>query len=502
MLSDVNNITFEECRTLFTEPELQLLHEAGQHIVMRSDFFAFNADVPEELLEKFDRIFSYWIGDQRQGKTSDEIIRAYLDFIQGLGIEVHIEENASEARSTIVYGKDTGISIITEEKTHTQLQNLQLPGQQRFEFYPDGTSAIVCDDDEAVVKLIRNSKSEQGYNLFLLQVIGNGIASIIQKNKSVTDLSQKLNESDPIKIPRKSLQEFLGIRINKPTQKELNFILSGKEPKTKEGKELRDRIMRHYPFWVDLINLTKAGVYKTETGLYSIFTFGGYNEEEDVIECDSPYLRHCYKELYTHPIREGAKEKNMVPWELYAVSPPGIRGSFYGASGSTTTKEIFDYLVYRIATRGVTPDAQLHPNKNYKNKKQIKIRVTYSNIIDECPLLKKKLTDKVHKKNGDQEAPDAQYKRMILKRAFFGETYPGKKSRQMSKAANQINKYGSIIEELFRDHTDYYKRFVNFRIVVDAISLKELGRTGITITHEGKDGEYYDNPELTSPDVM
>jgi transcriptional regulator with XRE-family HTH domain len=65
-----------------------------------------------------------------------------------------------------------------------------------------------------------------------------------------------------------------------------------------------------------------------------------------------------------------------------------------------------------------------------------------------------------------------------------------------------VNDVDYLIEAVFREHTAYYDSYVNFSVKAAPISLKALNRTGIRITHEGKSGEYQDNPTLHTPEVI
>ena len=537
---EMERITFESCRSKFTNAELQKLQEYGQHVTVSKSHFNFWDNNSEELMEKVEAVFSKWVDSEiihgtrvskegylvrsgilpheiearkkfpelfaiyapdgvgvtkaQEGENSSDqydVLGLYLTFLCGLGIEISFEsEPEQEAKSKILYQKNTGISIITEDKTRKQMKNMQLPGQQRFELHEDGSYSIVCDDDITIIKALKNKKSKQGYDLFLLEAIGAGIEQVLRKNP---------NCNGTISIPRTGLQEFLGTAIRVPTQEIIDFILSGKEPKSEREKALYDDIIKSYKFWVDLLSLTKAGTLKTEDGIYVIFQFEGYNEKEDTIECNSPYLRRVYENLHAHPIR-GEVHKNEYSYTITKVSPPLLKGSFYKEKNDVA-KEIVEEIIARVSMRGTVSDSSKKGHYNYRNKQRVTIKITYQSLIKSCTLLNKKMTDKVTKKNGEKADPDANQKRTILQRAVFGETYPSKKSHEMSEAAKERNKYDSLIEYILRKHTDYFERYVNFKITVDPISLKTLSRSGITITHEGKNGDYQDHPELTSPEV-
>lgn len=556
-----DNLTIEECRAQFTPDEMSELREAGQHVIVSHGYFSFGDSVSPDIMDKLKSLFNMWLDtksrmedshglivetmniipqerearkefqdffmiyapdEKTNGMTLEEQFAQhgrydcaglFVKFIHDLGVEIGIEiKNESPTKAaptTISYGKSTGISIITEEKRHNQIRSLALsgkrtlPGQQRYELHEDGSFEIVVDnemslsepvsiDETTIAKALMN-KNPQGYDVGLLRAVGAGIEQIIKDGES--------ESVGRIAIPREGLQSFLNRRIRKPTQEHLDFILARKAPKTDREKELYDEIIKSYSFWVDLINLSKAGTYKTKDGIFLIFVFHGYNEKNDTIECDSPFLRHVYEEIYSQPIL-GVMKNNKIPYTIYRTSAPLIKGSLYNDIQNEITKEIIEAIIIIMSKRGTKSDAEIKKQYNYQDKKKITINISYQSLIKMCPLLQQKLTEKVIKKDGTEAEPDAGYKRTILNRAIFGETYPGKKTRSMSNKATKRNEFDSLIEYAFHEHTGYYESYANFSIKAAPISLKALNRTGIKITHEGIRGEYKNNPSLHSPEIM
>ena len=89
-----------------------------------------------------------------------------------------------------------------------------------------------------------------------------------------------------------------------------------------------------------------------------------------------------------------------------------------------------------------------------------------------------------------------------MNRAVFGETKQSEnKSKKTSKTKDR-DKYDSLIEAILHESTVYYDYFVGFTVKVDKISLKALNRTGITITHQGKNADYQKNPTLHAPEII
>lgn len=536
-------VTLEDCKSQLTEDELRLLQEHGRHVVVRPHFVDFWNDLPEDLLSKFNALFRDWLNSEVRHKVDKngliveieiitpelearknfpdffsiyfeneeikddkslrelyeqseffDVLGLYLTFIKGLGIDIHIEPEEppkhEEKSIIVVYDKNTGIPIITEKKAHKQIRSLAIPGQLRYELHEDGSLSIVGDEENNTIKkALKNKKNKQGYNVFLLETIGAGIEQVYKEGASGT-----------ISIPREGLQKCLGTTIRKPPKEVIDFILSGKEPKTDKEKALYSDIMKSYSFWVDLLNLTKAGTLKTKDGLFVIFSFEGYNETEDTIECNSPYLRHIYEDIYAHPIL-GPKKNNEPVYTIYKTSSPLIKGSFYTIKNDIT-KEIIEEIMRRLSERGSVSDSKYNSHYNYKDKRRVSVKITYKSLIEHCPLLYQKLNEKITKKDGTLEEPDAQYKRVILSRAIFGETRPGKKSKTKSAEAQKRDLEESLIKSILKEHTTLFDYYVNFNVITDKISLKALNRTGITVTHNGISGEYQDNPTLHYPEVI
>lgn len=540
------DMTIDKCREEFTAEEMKLLQKSGSRAVVRQHGFSFGEDLPTTITEKLRTLFVDWLDTVRKTRDANGMIvvtgtlipqeRAarkefqdffsiyapdadiygddleehyktygeynctglYLKFIHELGVDFVFNKESKQTETTsVLYRKDTGVSIITEDKAHKQLKDLALLRQQRFEQRDDGSVEIVCDyADTEFSKAVKKKKSHQGYNTFLLTAIGNGIERIITESRDAREL---------ISISRTGLQEFIGEPIRKPNEQIIDFIKAGRAPQTEEESKLLNDIKKSYSFWVDLINLEKAGVIETEEGIYTIFQFDHYDKENDSIVCGSPYLREVYRRIYDNPI-EGKITNDAPLFRIYQTSPALIKGTYYRIKNDTT-KQIVEEIIYRISRRGVASDAQMKKHLNYKGKRQVTMIITYQSLINECPLLKKKLTENVIKKDGTEAEPDARYKREILNRAIFGETVPKKTKnesggRDMTAEANKKNQYDSQIEYIFREHTDFYKAYVNFRIKADPISLKTLSKTGIRITHDGKSGEYQDNPSLRPPEVV
>ena len=546
MLFEDKDMTISKARSKFTDEEMKQLRESGQHVVMRHGYFNYGDGLSVELKDKLYSLFGKYleyvgtkedvnglivettniIPQEREArrefrdffviyspdeKTNGETLEEqfanhgrydctglFVKFIRGLGIDlIFTEDSKKKETKSVLYGKDVGVSLITEDTARKQFKDLSLLRQQRWEPQEDGSIAIVCDYGETEFsKAISKKANHQGYNTFLLTAIGNGIEQIINESRDAREL---------LSIPRSGLQDFIGETIRVPDEQIIDFIKAGRAPQTEEEKKLCDKILKSYSFWVELINLEKAGVIETEDGIYTIFQFDHYDKENDAIVCGSPYLREVYKRIYDNPIL-GKLAHDEPSYKIYKTSPALIKGTYYKIRNETT-KQIVEEIIYRISRRGVESDAQKKKHYNYQNKRQISMIITYQSLIKECPLLKKKLTDKIIKKNGTEAEPDSNYKRTVLNRAIFGETYPTKSKnesggRDMTTEASKRNKCDSLIEEIFREHTDFYKAYVNFKIKADPISLKNLSKTGIRITHDGKSGEYRNNPELHSPEIV
>lgn len=396
----------------------------------------------------------------------------------------------------VLIDEKTALSIISDDKIRKDIKKLGIPGQMRWDFDETGSGVIASDQDvqpqeSQIQKVLNQKKDTQGYNIVLLQTIGTGIEAIYQHGQCGDD--------DTVHISRSGLQKHLGIKIRKPKKEDIDFLMLNREPKTEAEKKQYQDIMKHYPFWIELINLSKAGTMQTRDGIFTVFNFKGYNEIEDTIECSSPFLYHAYMELYANPIK--LPMRNNQAHKIIKTVPPVVKGSLYTLKNKQSV-EIIEELLYRLADRGTQADAKWKPHYNFEDNKKVTIKVTYKDLLKEssCPALHHSFFDPITKKDGTTAEPDTQYKRMVLKRAVFGENKLTQKAKK-TKTTEKREKT-SLIETALRDHTTLYSYYVDFDIKVDPISMKALNRTGITITHHGKSGDYQNDPELHSPEVV
>ena len=415
----------------------------------------------------------------------------FVDFFTRI-LRIDEEEQAEPVKKSVqvLLNEKTALSIISDEKIRKSIKGLALPGQMYWDFDEDGSGSVAIPAESQIKKVLNQKKDTQGYNVVLLQTIGTGIEAVYKLGNC--------SDEQTVHIPRVGLQNHLGIKIRKPKKEDIDFLLRNRAPKTDAEKKQYQDIQKSYPFWIELVNLSKAGTMQTKDGFYTVFNFEGYNEAEDTIDCSSPFLFHAYMDVYNNAI-EGPRKNNEISYKIVKTVPPVVKGSLYTLKNKNSV-EIIEELLYRLADRGTQADAKWKPHYNYKDNKKITIKVTYKDLIKSCPALHHCFYDPITKKDGTTSEPDAQYRRMVLKRAVFGENKLTKKAKKTESTTKRENT--SLIEAVLRDHTTLYNYYVDFNIKVDPISMKALNRTGITITHCGKSGDYQNDPELHSPEII
>ena len=480
----------------FTPEELEILKAQNGKFTLKGNELHFDDDLPYEILDKLTTasiIFHQEAWAEGNAEDHREIVfspeknnRKFLELF-GLTIEREDDNTAPDAKPIVNYDENTALSIITDKSYRKVIRDLAIPGQLSFEIKPDGTAEIVSPKKSLVEEALKQKQKAKGFNVSLLQVIGAGIEQTYLEGANGT-----------ISIPREGLQKCLQTTIRKPPKNVIDYILSHKEPKTKEEKEHHSELLKHYAFWFDLLNLSKAGTFKTKDGDFVMFVYEGYNETEDTIECSSPYLRHAYEDLYNNPIL-GERKNNEPSYKIIQTAHPVLKGNIYNIKNDVT-REIVDEIIYRMELRGTVSDAKFEPHYNHPNKKKVHIIIKYSDLIKSCPTLNRRLTESI-KKDGTISEPTPQQKRVVLNRAIFGDTRRNAGSKKTTTSKKR-DEYPSLIEAILHESTVYYEMYAEFNIKVDPISLKALNRTGIHITHCGINGEYQKEPQLHAPEVI
>lgn len=407
------------------------------------------------------------------------------EFLHNIYFEA--SELQKQTRHKIIkFSRNTGLSVVSDTEQWKNIRGAApfLPGQLRFEWNEAGDVKIIDGTrNDTLKKAIAEKGLTGNYNTVLLETIGTAIEPLYSES-----------ESPIIGIPREGLAEFLDVRINKPPQNVLDFILKDESPKTPEEIEQKTHIEKNYSFWVDLLNLRKAGVFKTKSGLFAAFVFHGYDEERDLIYCESPFLYQIYQDIYANKIQSDKKRNDRPIYEIPEVTRV-IRGNI-NKNKNEAAKEIIEYIVIRIARHGTSPNAERKQYYNYKDKEVIEFVITYDDLINNCSVLAARLAP-VELEDGTIKEVKAPNKINILNRAIFGKFLdPKYKDTPKKRTAN------SLIESLVNDCTDLKQYYINFSIKADPVSLKTLKSHGLHIKHYGINGEYKDNPTLTKPEVI
>ena len=407
------------------------------------------------------------------------------EFLHNIYFEA-LELQKQTRHKIIKFSKNTGLSVVSDTEKWKNIRGAApfLPGQLRFEWNEAGDVKIIDGTrNDTLKKAIAKKGLTGNYNTVLLETIGTAIEPLYSES-----------ESPIIGIPREGLAEFLDVRINRPSQNVLDFILKDESPKTPEEIEQKAHIEKNYSFWVDLLNLRKAGVFKTKSGLFAAFVFHGYDEEKDLIYCESPFLYQIYQDIYANKIQSKKKKNDRPIYEIPEVTRV-IRGNI-NRNKNEAAKEVIEYIVIRTAERGTLPNAEQKQYYKYKDKEVIEFIITYDELINNCSVLAARLAP-VELEDGTIKEVKAPNKINILNRAIFGKFLdPQYKNTPKKRTAN------SLIESLVNDCTDLKQYYINFSIKADPVKLKTLKSDGLHIKHYGINGEYKDNPTLTKPEVI
>lgn len=422
------------------------------------------------------------------------------------------EGNTADERNTIIFKPNSFLTSITSETHYKKIHSLSAPlsGQLQMTVDKKGNISII-KDPQKIKDAIKELGNIEGVNGRMLDIILTAMETdFVEGGKGF------------LSIPRAGLVDAIGSQIYKPSEDELNYIINGSIPtpetlgatidasiskdmehRTVDGKEVTvfknreayekrytDDIKKRFGFWIDLVNLQKAGVKQTENGPFMLFNFEGYNSTSDSIECNSPYLRHVIEDIYNTPIigdMHNNKPDYVKPKLTHRIKP-----SIYKVRNSVTS-EIVSYIDYRLAKRGLITDAKLKPHLTSSDEKQRTIVIKYADIINNCPLLASKLGP-IIKADGTTKQQKPQNKRNVLNRAIFGAVKLKNKDDRDTADPEII----SVIKQ----HTVLYSYYKDLIITCDDISLKALNTTGIHIKHHGKNSDYEKEPTLNRPDVV
>lgn len=380
--------------------------------------------------------------------------------------------------SVVLFDKNTYLTIVTDAKHSRKIRSLSepLPGQLQYSIDKQGNIKLIKTPGK-IKEAIKALGNIEGVNVELLDLIGTAIETTL-----------KNGHRGWLSIPRTGIEDAIGTQIYKPLNGEINYILHGTIPENVEDKEKYiSNIEKHYGFWIDLLGLYKAGTVQTTDGPAMLFNFRRYNETDDAIECESPYLQYVYEDIYNNPITGPLRNNNpeyVIPEVSHNTKPSII------SERNKTAIEAYYHINRRIKERGIIPDARCKKHLKAKDNKIITLFITYKDVIAGCPSLMRKLGPKVNE-DGTTTPPTAKYKRQELERAII----------QKTKSKTTKAKYPKI-EAVIRDHSDLFKRYVNLKIECDPISLKALNTTGIHIEHYGISAEYDQAPALHAPNIF
>lgn len=441
-------MTFEECRSKFSETELQQLQEAGLHVYMDGEIFGFSprAEVPEVLLMKFSEVFSEWI--EKDEKSSSEIVREYVTFLEGLGITVHVDNTIADTGklTRLIFDENTAQLQVTHKKYSGALSPkknkyayiVDIDRQLQFVWDEDGTPRITtAAEAEAVDGLLkRKTIPAKCADTDLLATLAAAVKS-----------AYHYNIGDRITVYLPNFAKALGIQIDK---------------ESKEDKS-------HFDFWGKIKQLENIGGVLVEQGkLLRAFVFLGYDQKENTLTFASPYLYSLMDILQKNPAKVAPKnlwKLNKPPYEIKGLSY--LIDAKIITARSKVTSEIVKCIIAGLMQRGSKPDSTYSPYKQFNDDKLVTYSITYRDLVKNVPILKEALADSKSDK-----------RTQTLKRVILGS-----------------NKYGidpevkSIVEKYLTEYTDAFNFWKGLKVKVEPVSMKELDNS-ITITHYGQNADF------------
>lgn len=498
---DFERITLEDCKKQFTEAELKQLKENGQRVVVRPNYYKFGDDLPEELLEKLNKLFGEWINSEvrhkvdKNGviveieitpteiearKTFPEFFSIYLDnedtkdentldvtglfltFIQGLGIDIQIDQELTELEAItdtqpgkltrVIFHKDTAQLQVTHKNYSGALLPLKnkyaylvdLDGQLRFNWDEDGTPHITTADEQQAYNDLLNKKTipAKCVDTDLLATLFSAVRAAYMSNIG-----------DRITVYLPNFAAAMGVRFDK----------------TDSGND------RRFDFWDKIKQLEKIGGVLVEQGkILRAFVFLSYDETENSLTFASPYLYSLMDILKNNPKVSKQKKDNRPIYSFEGVSY--LIDAKITTARSKVTSEIVKILVAGLFQHGIKTDAQRNPQKIFNDKRLVTWSISYKDLMKSAPLLKEYLHDTESKRRSQ-----------MFKRIIFGKDYnPRSKRPQLT-----------LVESYLREYTDAFNYWVDLSITVEPVSMKELDNK-IILTHHGINGNFKERLHMPS----
>ena len=497
---DFERITLEDCKKQFTEAELKQLQEHGQHIVVRPKYYKFGDDLSEELLEKLNSLFGEWINSEVRHKIDKngfivevevlpqemkarehfpdffevylnnddtnentlDVTGLFLTFIQGLGIDIQIDQELTEIEAItdtkpgkltrVIFHKDTAQLQVTHKNYSGALSTrknkyaylVDIDRQLRLTWDDDGTPHITTADEQQAYNYLLNKKTipAKCVDTDLLATFGAAVKAAYISNKD-----------DRIIVDLPKLAAALGVRFDKDN--------------SKDG--------RRFDFWEKIKQLENIGGVLVEQGkILRAFIFREYDQNENTLTFESPYLYSLMDILKNNPKVSKQKKDNKPLYSFEGVSY--LIDAKIITARSKVTSEIVKNLVAGLFQHGIKTVSDFEPHKVFPDPKLIRWEITYKDLIKCTPLLKEYLQE------SDKKRRSQHYKRII-----FGESYNPKSKK------NNV----PLVETYLKQYTEAFNYWVDLKITVEPVSMKDLDNK-IILTHHGINGDFQNRLRLPS----
>lgn len=260
----------------------------------------------------------------------------------------------------------------------------------------------------------------------------------------------------------------------------VNYPSFFKAMRTKTGKGEH----KHYDVMERIKRLENiGGVLVEQKKLQRVFIWVEIDEDNKTLTFESPYLYSIMDLLRKEPAYIAPTRKNDKPASI--ITGVSLLGNGAIASAKNKiTAEITQYIQARIHQHGRTTVSKYAPDKEYKDRKLVKVEITYKEIIENCPRLSEALRKSPH---GTQ----------ILQRSILGTKYNDNKR---SKTYHPT----TLLEEYMRRYTSIFDYWKDFKISkIQDITVKNLNNK-IIFTHHGYNGDFknpYHLPEIDGKGV-
>lgn len=445
----------------FTPDELELIKAQNGKFTVSDNILHFDNDLPDAIIEKMTASsFEYNADAWRNGETRHDAMfepeKIVASFLQHFGLT----QQKKEPKKTLVLFDDNSAQFVI---THKKYSGALLPmknkvayiakydKQLQFFFDEKGNYRIdVSDEQTAYEEMVKNkSISAKGTDTDLLMTLAGAVESAYLSNIGYI-----------ITVYLPNFAKAMNVQFQTDGKEQKLYDLKSKL------KELEDII----------------GILVEQKKIQFAFKIIELDTENKTLTFASPYLYTIMDLVKKDAHITTAKKINNKPaFDIEGVSY--LVDSKINSARNKVTAQVVYYIIARLHQRGVVTDATRNKNKEYNDKKQRTVTITYTDIIKNTPLLKETL----------KEAPPKR-RNQILKRAILGDDYNPKSQKPQE----------ALLESYLRKYTDAFNYWKDLTISFDAISLKDR-ENKITLKHHGIRGEFQERlslPYIERPDDL